>query len=301
MAKGKKAAKKTTKQTKKVQKKAAKIVKKEKKAVKKAVKKQNKIVKIAKKNPKRAEKKQARVTKRATKKAQGKTLGKKIKKAVTNPIDTLKNVAKSAKQGAEFVALLPFRVAMLAILKQRDVRVPRKASIKEIASLFYVNVIAKENLQQLEHADAQTGEEVAFEAAKDIAANAGIPGGQAAVGIVQAILNWFKARKKQKDNKQGDAEGSTEPIQELTTEEKEVVKDEEEVSPEEEKVLDAVDKKLDVLAKETGGEDSKGNIHAAPKDGSEDAGEDGEAVDKAVKDVKEGKQFGVMRLYARVK
>lgn len=311
MAKGKKAARQEKRAAKKAPKKAAKAqkkaVKKEKMVVKKSTKVSKRVDRVAKKNPKRASKIATRKTKRAVKKASGKTLGNKLKAKgkslkhqITNPIETLKNVAKNAKQGAEFVALLPMRVAMLAILKQRDVRVPRKASIKEIASLFYVNVIAKESLEQLEHADEQTGEDVAFEVAKDVAANSGIPGSQAAVGIVQAILNWFQARKKKKNNEKADKEGSDEPIETLTQEEKKVA-DDTPISEEEEKVLDDVDKKMDVIAKNTGGKDSKGNIHPAPDTDKDDNKDESQEDVDAVKDASEGKKYGPMRLFSRSK
>ncbi len=195
-----------------------------------------------------------------------KNVTKKLKNV--NPIKTLKNVTKAAGNAASFVALAPFMGAMLIALKQKGIHVPKKGNVKEVASLFYINIIQKQHLEHCEHLDNYTSGNVAFNKASSLYQSTSgrehIVGVAAAAagGIITAILNYFTAKKKLKAQETALAEGTeVEPEEELTEEEKEVVNESEPITTEDEDVINEVNEAQDELAKEVGGEDSEGNLH----------------------------------------
>lgn len=143
--------------------------------------------------------------------------GNKIKKTakslghqITHPLETLKNVANNAKGAAQFAALLPFVAAMKLALKRKHISVPKRAGVKGIASLFYMNFIAKKSHLELEHCcnsmehAEKNQDEIAFDLAKEVAANSGVPGGSFVVTLIHSIVDYFKGNsKKAKAEKEG--------------------------------------------------------------------------------------------------
>lgn len=142
----------------------------------------------------------------------------KAKTAAKHPIDVLKKaatqvkkgavkVADKAKDAAEWAVLLPFKPVMVKALEKKHVSVSKKASIKTIAALFFVNIIvpASKTSKLEEHVDENKAEDAAFAAAKIAATATGIP--PQSVDIVHAILDFLKGLGKKK-NKEDEKKGA---------------------------------------------------------------------------------------------
>lgn len=230
-----------------------------------------------------------------------KKVGAKVKAAAkkANPIKVLKKVANAAKKGAEFAALLPFMIPMELALKAKGIKVKKPRKPKEVASLFYVNVVQKQHLEHCEHLDGEQSGEVALGVAQNLYrgshhnvvadAAAGI-----SKGIITAILDFFTAKRKQKELAEKEAKG--EPILEedkLTEEEKAAVGTDTEYNPSQDAaMIKSFDEAQDTLVSETGGLDSEGN-ETEPSAEIEEAVAEQEAQEENITGKKETKKAPV--------
>lgn len=208
----------------------------------------------------------------ATKKGKAalKKVGKKLKNV--HPLKVLKNVANKIGNAATFVTLLPLMGAMLIALKKKGIKVPHKGNAKEVANLFYINIVKKQHLEHCE--DMGNDGNILYRHASNLYKNS-LEGREnlieeAASGIITAILNFFTGKKKQAAAEEAQKNGEdVDPENELTDDERAVVDTSEPLTEDDYAMNEEVDNATDELAAQTGGVDSDGNVNI-PEESLED-------------------------------